>query len=100
MYIWKRKYNPFKMGGNPHYNIKTEVEGYPAVKLGKGFEGIFIKGSGVYELKSGALVGDTVESVRADIGACGDISFMRSQVDKAAKELEAAKEVSNEEFFR
>lgn len=103
MYIWKRTYDPFRLGGSLHYNIKTEVNGYPIVELGKGFKGIFIEQngkSGVYELESGGLIGDTIQDVMDDINACDDISFMNKQIIEAKKELESAKEVSNEEFFK
>lgn len=103
MYIWKRAYNPFVFGGNTHYNIKTEMVDAPVIELGKGFKGIFVEQNGVtgvYELESGGLVGDTIQEVINDIELCDDIELMKKQIEEAKKELETAKEVSNEEFFR
>jgi hypothetical protein len=102
MYIWKRRYEPYRMGGSLLYNIKTQVNGHPIIELGKGFKGIFVEQngeSGVYELESGGLVGDTIQDVIADINVCDDISFMQQQIESCKKELETAKEVTNEEFF-
>ena len=102
MYIWKRTYNPFRMGGYAHSNIKTQIKDYTIIELGKGFKGIFIEKngkSGVYELESGGLVGNTIQEVMNDIENCNDISFMNRQILEAKKELDMAIEVSNEEFF-
>lgn len=102
MYIWKRTYNPFILGGNVNCNIKTDVSGFPLIDLGKGFKGIFIDRdgrTGVYEAESGGLVGDTIQEVRDDIAACDDIALMTAQVMEAKEEGRLAKEVSNDEFF-
>lgn len=102
MYIWKRAYNPFVFGGKTNYNIKTEIVGVPVVNLGKGFKGVYIEKNGiagVYEVESGGLVGDTIQEVINDIESCDDIELMRAQIERAKKELETAKEVSNEDFF-
>lgn len=77
MYIWKREYAPFKIGGQPRRAIKTEVGEYPVIDLGRGFQGIYIQGEGVFELVSGGLVGKTVESVMQDIENCNDVEFMK-----------------------
>ena len=99
MYIWKRTCDPFRMGGRANRNIKTEVNGYPVIELGKGFKGIFIEGHGVFELESGGLIGDTIQDVVNDIAACDDISLMNKQVNEACKEMENATVVTNEVFF-
>lgn len=100
MYIWKREYAPFRVGGQPHRAIKTKVEEYPVIDLGRGFQGVYIKGEGVFELISGGLVGKTVENVMRDIENCNDIEFMKNQIQIAKKEREnIAVEVSNKVFF-
>lgn len=103
MYIWKRTYNPFSVGGKVINNIKTKVDDFSVIELSKGFKGIYIEmngKSGVYELESGGLVGETIEQVNLDINTCSDIELMKSQITESKKELEAAKEVLNEEFFK
>ena len=104
MFVWKRTYSPFVMGGNVNRNIKTEINenDFTIIDLGKGFKGIFIekgKSKGVYEIESGGLIGDTVQDVKEDIAACEDISFMRKQIEEAKEEGAKAVVVSNEEFF-
>lgn len=99
MYIWKRTYNPFLMGGKINKNIKTEVDDYEVIDLGKGFKGIYIERSGVFELESGGLVGDTIQQVRNDISDCNDVMLMRNQIDKTKLERENAIIVTNEEFL-
>ena len=104
MFIWKRTYSPFVLGGSVYRNIKTEINenDFAILDLGKGFKGIFIengKSKGVYELESGGLIGDTVQEVKEDIVACEDISFMRKQIEEAKEEGTKATVVPNEEFF-
>lgn len=100
MYIWKREYAPFRIGGQIRRAIKTKVEGYPIIDLGRRFKGIHIRGCGVYELVSGGLVVETVEGVMQDIDDCADIEFMREQIQIARKERDdIAIEVSNKVFF-
>lgn len=100
MYIWKREYAPFRVGGQLRRAIKTKVEGYPIVDLGRGFKGIHVRGEGVFELASGGLVGKTVEGVMQDIEKCKDIEFMKEQIQVARKERdEIAVEVPNKVFF-
>lgn len=100
MYIWKREYAPFRVGGQLRRTIKTKVEGYPIIDLGRGFKGIHVRGEGVFELVSGGLVGKTVEGVMQDIENCNDIEFMKEQIQIAKKEREnIAVEVSNKVFF-
>lgn len=100
MYIWKRMYNPFLMGGKTNENIKTEVDDYEVIDLGKGFKGIYIEGTGVFEVESGGLVGDTIQQVRNDISDCTDILLMKKQIDRARLERDDAIMVTNEEFFK
>ena len=104
MFVWKRTYSPFVMGGNVNRNVKTEINenDFTIIDLGKGFKGIFIekgKSKGVYELESGGLIGDTVQNVKEDIAACEDVSFMRKQIEEAKEEGAKATVVSNEDFF-
>lgn len=96
--IWKKRYRPFAFG-NPHENIKTEIDTPDIIDIGKGFKAVFIENAGVFELTSGALVGDTIEKVQNDIASCDDIKMMVEQVENAVLERENAKLVSYAEFF-
>lgn len=99
MYIWKREYAPFRVGGQLRRAIKTTVEGHSIVDLGRGFKGIYISGEGVFELESGGLVGNTITDVMQDIELCNDVGFMKKQIEIAKAECEKASEVSNKIFF-
>lgn len=100
MYIWKREYAPFRVGGQLKRAIKTKVEGYPIIDLGRGFKGIHIRSEGVFELESGGLVGKTLDGVMQDIDGCDDIEFMKEQIKIAKKERDnIAVEVPNKVFF-
>ena len=100
MCIWKREFTPFRVGGQLRRAIKTKVEGYPIIDLGRGFKGLHVIGEGVFELESGGLVGETVDEVMEDIKNCKDIEFMKEQIKIAKREREdVAVEVSNEVFF-
>lgn len=100
MYIWKRTYNPFQMGGSLNKNIKTNITEYQEIELAKGFKGVYIKEQGVFESESGGLVGDTVQNAIEDINSCDNIELMKSQVELAKTECAEAIEVSNDEFFK
>ena len=100
--IWKRGYSPFTLGGDVHRPIKMKVEASAPVDLGEGYQGYIIdtpKGKTlVAESTSGAVVGDTLEMVRADIAA-GDPEVMRKQIEDAKRTRDDAEEVSPDVFF-
>lgn len=61
MHICKREYAPFRVGGQLRRAIKTKVDGYPIIDLGRGIKGIYVSGGGGGgELESGGLVGKTI----------------------------------------
>lgn len=104
MLIWKRITQPFVMGGSVNRKAKTEISDdlVKPVDLGKGFKGFVLEHdgkTGVYELTSGGLVGDTLEDVKADIDTCDDPAIIQAQIDKAVRERDEARLVSNELYF-
>lgn len=103
MKVWKQQYEPFRFGGKLTMPISTEVsDDFPRFDLGKGFSGILIlynNKSYVFEVQSGGLIGDSLDSVRADIENCQDIGFMQEQVEEAAELRDEAVKVTYEEFF-
>lgn len=103
--IWRPAYRAFMMGGNVHTPICADVEALGPYDLGKGFQGYVVtdtyKGcSRVVCAESLGVIGDTLESVRADVGRCKDVAFMRKQVAEAKIEGETATVMDAEAFWR
>lgn len=104
--IWRYdNLSPFAFGGSCNSKIpvstKISLFDYKVVQLHKGFVGIVIDdgpAKGVYELRSGGLVGDTVEDVNSDIDACADVNVMLAQIDTACNIRNKARLVLNEAF--
>ncbi len=101
--IWTHAYSPFMMGGNVHAPIMTEVESGPLVEFGKGFNGFVVHSPGGFEVvverTTGAICGTSLEQVRQDVAECGDIKVMLRQLNQAARELEEALPLDNQEFW-
>jgi hypothetical protein len=83
------------MGGSVNYVLACDLECTGPHKLGKGYEGYLATAPNgktfVGEATTGAIVGDTLESVRADIKAAKP-AVMREQVKNAADEMKRARE--------
>lgn len=105
--VWTYMYNAFTMGGN--LNVPTGFEFDETTKklhdLGEGYFGyelITPKGQTiVVESASGAIIGDSIESVQSDIvGAvlAGQQHLMKQQVINAM--AEDVKIISEEEFWK
>lgn len=94
--------NPFAFG-NRTYPIATEIQDPEWTPLHKGFYAAAIidtRGrSHVVEKESGALIGNTIEEVNADIDACDDISIMQQQVEKAKEQCKEAQVLPQDEFW-
>ncbi len=104
-HIWTRGYFPFTMGGSVWRPMTAECEVTGPHDLGKGFEGYLAFGpdgmTKVAEAESGAIVGDTLDQVRADIAATDDVVLMQRQVEAARKEIGfGGVNVTAEEFWR
>ena len=86
MKAWTYVYSPFRMGGDTWHPTGFEFESNERIELGKGFYGYVLKSPNgktiVVEEKSGAIVGDSLERVKADIEN-GDIEIMKQQVKQA-----------------
>lgn len=105
--IWTYGHRPFVMGGSVDYLLACDLPCTGPHKLGKGYSGYLATAPNgktfVAEAKTGAIVGPTLEDVRADIGKAKP-KVMREQVAKAAQEMtEAHKygsfEVKDAAFF-
>ena len=89
------------MGGAVNYVLACDVKCTGPHNLGKGYAGYLATSPNgktfVAESLTGAIVGETLENVRADIAAAKP-SVMRKQVLDAAKEAKTA-EVKDAAFF-
>lgn len=88
--VWTWGYFPITMGGRMWRPMATVLDATGPHELGRGFRGFLVTGpdgvTAVAEAQSGAIVGDNLESVRADITACGSCEVMRKQVEYARTE--------------
>jgi hypothetical protein len=98
--IWTYGHRPFVMGGSVNYLLACNVECSGPHKLGKGYEGYVATAPNgktfVAESLTGAIVGDTLESVRADIKAAKP-AVMRKQVDDALARMRNERQQGNYE---
>lgn len=103
MRVWRPSYNPFAFG-NCHRNISTTIsDNLKKEDIGLGFKAVVIEYGNktyVFEVESGGLVGNSLEDVREDIKACGNVELMKKQVYDATLLGAKAVEVSFEEFFK
>jgi hypothetical protein len=98
------------MGGPQHDIIKTNVENYERVELGKGYFGVVVKNPvkeafHLAEETSGALIGSDVrkmnliKKVKKDVST-GDPEVMKIQIKQGKHEREIAISLESPEFFR
>ena len=109
MYIFTFSQNALTFGKKPE-TIKTNIEEFARVSLGKGIFGILVKNPikpdlfHLAEEQSGAIVGtgataeEVVASVKQDIAAT-DIDMILAQILEAKVECRAAREFEPEHFF-
>ena len=101
--IWTRAYRPFIMGGNVHAPIGCEVDASGPYALGAGYMGyLVVSPTGrtfVAEKTSGALVGPSLQEVRADVAAAS-WRVMEKQVDEALKLRESVVWLEADRFWR
>lgn len=105
MLIFKRnKYNPWAFGPQAKFvGIKVNKLKGP-FDLGKGFTGYIATSpdgtkTDVVEATTGAVVGSSLDQVRADIEACEDVSVMQAQVDQAKSWLKDVQMTSEEIYW-
>ncbi len=100
--IWVPCYRPFIMGGDVNRPVKCEIEAQGPFDIGKGFKAYLVSKPGgrfaVAEATTGAIVGDTLEEVRADIKD-GSAAVMRKQVAESAIQVARAFTVEPDEFW-
>jgi len=99
--------NPWKFGGT-HDIIKTHIEEYERVKIGKGYFGILfmnpIKLLWHISLEQGAIIGTSkskaalLKRIRRDVQT-GDENLMEQQVERSISECDQAIEMEPEKFF-
>lgn len=103
MRIWTVGYRPFIMGGNVNAPVCIETEATGPFDLGKGWKGyVVVAPSGktfVAESITGAIVGSTIEEVRADVATAAE-SIMIRQIEDAKKRAAEAEAVSADVFWR
>jgi hypothetical protein len=99
---------PFAFGGLK-CEIKTDIQEYERVDLGKGYFGIVFKNPNSKQHHMaleccGALIGtdkskaNLIKKVKNDIDT-GDDKIMRMQINQAKIDLKGAKLLENEEWF-
>lgn len=109
MYIYTFSQNALTFGKKPE-SIKTNIEEYARVVLGKGIFGILVRNPikpdlfHLAEEQSGAIVGtgataeEVVTSVKQDIAAT-DIDTILAQIREAKVECQDAREFESAHFF-
>ena len=100
--VWTRSYRPFILGGDVNAPVASMVEAQGPFPLGKGYKGYLIVAPNgktwVAESTTGALVGPTLDEVRADIKAAKP-SVMKAQIEDAKIQVEKAYLVPAKEFW-
>lgn len=107
MEIYTIMNTPFALGGTSK-PIKTEIEEYERVYLGKGYYGILVKNPKKklfhIALESGAIIGTLsnrqklIDRTKEDV-ASGDENIMAQQVEQSINQCKQAVLLSQEEFF-
>lgn len=102
MRIYTAAYRPFVMGGRVNYFICTEVSATESVELGRG---VWVRlvttprgETRVIESSTGAIVGNTLEEVRADF-ASAEPDVVSKQIEQARIDSEEAEYLTPEEFW-
>lgn len=101
---WTLGYFPFTMGGRVWRPMVATLACDEPVHAGKGFFVQVAHGPGgatkVIEATTGAVVGDTLEQVMADIDACDDVDLMKRQIEKAHDQFTDPVDVTEAEWWR
>lgn len=101
--VWTEAYRPFVMGGRVRYPVMAEVEATGPHALGKGYFGYLITAPDgstlVAESETGALVGPTLEEVKADIKSATK-QIMKEQIEHARERVKIAEQTSADNFWK
>ncbi len=108
MEIYTYKSTPFVLGKS-HSPIKTVVEEYERINIGKGYYGILVKNEmiSLYHMvleNCGAIIGTDsnrralIASIKKDV-ATGDEIMMKQQIETGLVEIRDAELLSSKEFF-
>lgn len=110
MEIYTYSSNPFRMGGPQQDIIKTVVEEYERISIGKGYFAIVCKNT-VKDLwhialeQGGAIImtdndkAGGIRKVKHDV-EIGDEKLMKQQVQRSLREVKTATLLESNEFFR
>lgn len=109
MEVYTEMYTPFAIGGNLRKNIKTDIQEYERVDIGKGYFGIVFKNpktkTWCLALECcGALIGsdkskkNLIEGIKKDVET-GDDKIMKTQVNQAKNDIKSALLLDNESWF-
>lgn len=101
--VWTESYQPFRMGGDLYIPVKTTVEGKGPYDLGSGYFGYLVTApdgsTRVAESATGALIGLSLNQVRADIRGAKE-EVLKRQMERAKKRLKCAETLSAERFWK
>ena len=107
MEVYTHCTNPWKFGGT-HDIIKTRIEEYERVDIGKGYFGIIfmnpVKLLWHISLEQGAIIGTSkskaalLKRIRQDVQT-GDKKVMEQQIEKSINECDQAMEMEPIDFF-
>lgn len=109
MEVYTKFPTPFSFGGKYAF-IKTEIEEYERIDIGRGYYGILFKNSHTKEWHMaqedcGALIGSNiskaklVKSVKDDVGN-GDGKLMKQQIEMGKKQMSQAHSFEREAWFK
>ena len=103
--VWTEAYNPMAFG-KLKYPLATEIDIQNWFDAGEGFLCAKITSpdgltEAVVEMKSGGIVGSTMEQVMQDISECDDINIIKNQIEDGIKRINSpsARIVSEKEFW-
>lgn len=101
--VWTEAYTPWIMGGDVNAPIGARLKCGERIELGGGFFGYVFTSplSGktcVAEEQTGAIVGPTVEQVRADIEEA-EPAVMAKQIEQALKRRRSVRTLSPDAFW-
>jgi len=109
MKVYTEIHTPFSFGAKYAY-IKTEIEEYQRIDIGKGYFGILFKNPSrklwhIVQEDCGALIGTNksksklIKSVLNDV-ASGDTKLMQEQIEIGKKQMSQAHSLERDEWFK
>jgi hypothetical protein len=109
MEICTYQYVPFVMGGETHQPVKTHVEKFERVEIGKGYYGLLVQNPvknlwHMVQEDCGCIIGThrdkntLIESVMQDVKT-GDTSVMKEQIEFGKELVKRAREMEPKKFF-